>query len=151
MCHIALQYYPYVRVRIFHKLVVVLTSLMPNLKCVVHRLVLVWSPCWRYLFVFGRVSYRGEWCKMRNTTGLDLRNSRLKNNLQTNRDSYGHSETTVGKLSKRNIQSRCVPSVSSFSAESCFGKSSIMDLPKNTHLCRMRLLETFPTVVLDSS
>ena len=52
-------------------------------------------------------------CVLRNishktTAGLDARNNRVKNNLPPNRDSYEHSEITVGKLLKRRIQSRWV-------------------------------------------
>ena len=64
------------------------------------------------------------------TAGLDARNNRVKINLPTNQDSYGHSETTIEKLSKRRIQSRGVFFVSLFPAELCFGKSLIMDLQK---------------------
>ena len=41
--------------------------------------------------------------------------------------------------------------VSSFSAELCFGTSSIMNLQNKTHLGGMRLAETFPTAVSDPS
>ena len=37
------------------------------------------------------------------TAGLDARNNCIKLNLPTNRDSYGHSKTTIGKLLKRRI------------------------------------------------
>ena len=67
---------------------------------------------------------------MYSTAGLDARNNRVKINLPTNRDSYGHSETTVGKLLKRHIQSRWVFFVSSCSWELCVGTSLIMDLQK---------------------